>query len=80
MELLLNLVSEIIIFVSLSPTCSLLGPFSSEVLFEVWDKTPESHCEEERLLGSLNDPAVAERFLGLGIVSVEELMITPSQR
>ncbi len=50
------------------------------MLFEVWDKTPESHCEEERLLGSLNDPAVAERFLGLGIVSVEELMITPSQR
>ncbi len=61
--------------------CSLLGTFSSEVLFEVWDPCPKTlQTEEESVLASLNDPALAERFLGLGIVSVDELLITPSQR
>ena len=57
-----------------------MGTFSSEVLFEVWDRCPKSQTEEERVLVTLNDPALAERFLGLGIVSVDELLITPSQR
>ena len=50
------------------------------MLFEVWDHPPKTGDGDEMLLSRLNDPALAEKFLGLGIVSVEELLITPSQR
>ena len=44
---------------------------SKEVLFEVWDS---GYSKE------FSDSANGELFLGLGIVSVEELLIIPNQR
>ena len=43
---------------------------STEILFEVWDKVGESEDQQEQ----------KDAFLGLGIVSVEELQIATTSR
>ena len=50
--------------------CSNLTSKTSEILFEVWDGGKESELDEEE----------NNTFLGLGIVSVEELQIASTSR